>query len=64
MKNDDSGSFWFHIPVLLVKIIRILTKKPSGKPKTIQLELWGRLIKVATNPEIGRVRMDVITLPM
>ena len=64
MKNDDSGSFWFHIPVLLVKIIRILTKKPSGQPKTIQLELWGRLIKVSTNPEIGRVRMDVITLPM
>ena len=64
MKNDDSGSFWFHIPVLLVKIIRILTKKPSGQPKTIQLELWGRVIKISTDPEIGRVRMDIITLPV
>ena len=64
MKNNDSSSFWFHIPILLIKIVRILTKKPSGEPKTIHLELWGRLIQVSTDPEIGRVRMDIITLPM
>ena len=64
MKNNDSSSFWFHIPILLIKIVRILTKKPSGEPKTIHLELWGRLIKISTDPEIGRVRMDIITLPM
>ncbi|MBV51678.1 MAG: hypothetical protein CMH77_04145 [Nitrospinae bacterium] len=64
MKNNDSGSFWLHIPVLLIKIIRTLTKKPSGQPKTMQLELWGRLIKISTDPEIGRVRMDIITSPM
>ncbi len=44
--------------------MRILTKKPSGEPKTIHLELWGRLIQVSTDPEIGRVRMDIITLPV
>ena len=64
MKNNDSSSFWFHIPILLIKIVRILTKKPSGEPKTIHLELWGRLIQVSTDPEIGRVRMDIITLPV
>jgi len=30
----------------------------------MQLELWGRLIIISTDPEIGRVRMDIITLPM
>ena len=64
MKNNDSSSFWFHVPILLIKIVRILTKKPSGEPKTIHLELWGRLIQVSTDPEIGRVRMDIITLPV
>ena len=64
MKNNDSGSFWLHIPILLIKVIRTLTKKPSGQPKTIHLKLWGRVIKISTNPEIGRVRMDIITLPM
>jgi len=64
MKNNDSDSIWFHIPVILVKIVRILTKKPSGKPKAIELELWGKLIKVATDPELGRVRLEIITLPV
>ena len=64
MKNNDSDSIWFHIPVILVKIVRILTKKPSGKPKAIELELWGKLIKVATDPELGRVRLEIITLPI
>ena len=64
MKNDDSDAFWFHIPVILIKIVRILTKKPSGQPKTIELERWGKLIKVATDPELGRVRLEVITLPI
>ena len=63
MKNDDSDSFWFHTPILLVKIVRVLTKTPSGQPKMIQLELWGRLIKVSTDPVLGRVRLDIITLP-
>ena len=64
MKSDDSDAFWFHIPVILIKIIRILTKKPSGQPKTIELERWGKSIKVATDPELGRVRLEVITLPV
>ena len=64
MKNNDSDTFWFHIPVILIKIVRILTKKPSGKPKTIELERWGKSIKVATDPELGRVRLEVITLPV
>ena len=64
MNNNDSDSFWFHIPVILIKIVRILTKKPSGQPKTIELERWGKLIKVATDPELGRVRLEVITLPI
>jgi len=53
MKNDDSDSFWFHTPILLIKIVR----------KMIQLELWGRSIKVSTDPVLGRVRLDIITLP-
>jgi len=61
MKNNDS--FWFHIPILLIKIVRVLTKIPSGQPKTIQLERWGRSIKVSTDPVLGRVRLDIITLP-
>jgi len=64
MKSNDSDEFWFHIPVLLIKIVRILTKKPSGQPKTIELERWGKLIKVATDPGLGRVRLEVITLPV
>ena len=39
-------------------------KKPSGQPKTIELELWGRSIKVATDPELGRVRLEIISLPV
>ena len=64
MKNNDSDAFWFHIPVILIKIVRILAKKPSGQPKTIELERWGKSIKVATDPELGRVRLEVITLPV
>ena len=63
MKNNDSDAFWFHIPVILMKIVRILAKKPSGQPKTIELERWGKSIKVATDPELGRVRLEVMTLP-
>jgi len=62
MKNNYSGSIWFHIPVILIKIIRILTKKPSGQPKSLELELFDRSIKVATDPELGRVRLEIITL--
>ena len=47
-----------------MKIVRILAKKPSGQPKTIELERWGKSIKVATDPELGRVRLEVITLPV
>jgi len=64
MKNNDSGAFWFHIPIILIKIIRILTKEPSGQPKTIELERWGKSIKVATDPALGRVRLEVVTLPV
>ena len=64
MKNNDSGSVWFHIPVILIKIVRILTKKPSGQPKNLELEIWGRSIKVATAPELGRIRLEIITLPL
>ena len=64
MTNNESDSIWFHIPVILIKIVRILTKKPSGKPKTIELELWGRLIKVATDPVLGRVRLEITALPV
>ena len=64
MKNNYSGSIWFHIPVILIKIIRILTKKPSGQPKSLELELFDRSIKVATDPELGRVRLEIITLPL
>jgi hypothetical protein len=64
MKNNYSGSIWFHIPVILIKIIRILTKKPSGQPKSLELELFNRSIKVATDPELGRVRLEIITLPL
>ena len=64
MNNNDSDAFWFHIPVILIKIIKILTKKPSGQPKTIELERWGKSIKVATDPALGRVRLEVVTLPV
>ena len=64
MKKNDSDFYWFHIPILLIKIVRILTKIPSGQPKMIQLEKWGRLIKVSTDPVLGRVRLDIITLPL
>ena len=63
MKNNDSDTFWFHIPILLIKMVRVLTKIPSGQPKMIQLERWGRLIKVSTDPVLGRVRLDIITMP-
>ena len=52
------------MPVILIKIIRILTKKPSGQPKSLELELFDRSIKVATDPELGRVRLEIITLPL
>ena len=64
MKNNDPDTFWFYIPVILIKIIRILTKKPSGQPQTIELIRWGKLIKVATDPELGMVRLEVTTLPV
>ena len=64
MKNNDSIPIWFHVPVILIKIVRILTKKPSGQPKTIKLEFWGRSIKVATDPELARVRLEIISSPV
>ena len=64
MKNNDSIPIWFHVPVILIKIVRILTKKPSGQPRTIKFELWGRSIKVATDPELARVRLEVISFPL
>jgi len=64
MKNNDSVPIWFHVPVILTKIVRILTKKPSGQPKTLEFELWGRSIKVATDPELARVRLEIISLPI
>ena len=64
MKSNDSGSFWFHMPVILIKIVRVLTKKPSGQPKNLELQIWGRLIKIATAPELGRIRLEIITLPL
>jgi hypothetical protein len=64
MKKTHSDFYWFHIPILLIKIVRILTKIPSGQPKMIQLERWGRLINVSTDPAIGRIRLDIITLPL
>jgi hypothetical protein len=64
MKKNDSDFYWFHIPILLIKIVRVLTKIPSGQPKMIQLERWGRLINVSTDPALGRVRLDIITLPL
>ena len=64
MKNNDSIPIWFHVPVILIKIFRILTKKPSGQPKTIMLEFLQRSIKVATDPELGRVRLEIISLPV
>ena len=64
MEKNDSNFYWLHIPILLMKIVRILTKIPSGQPKMIQLERWGRSIKVSTDPELGRVRLDIITLPL
>jgi len=64
MKNNDPDVLWFHIPIILVKIVRILTKKPSGQPKTIELICWGKLIKVETDPELGMVRLEVTTLPV
>ena len=64
MKKNDSDFYWFHIPILLIKIVRILTKIPSGQPKIIQLERWSRLISVSTDPALGRIRLDIITLPL
>ena len=64
MKNNDSIPIWFHVPVILIKIFRILTKKPSGQPKTIMLEFLQRSIKVATDPELARVRLEVISSPV
>ncbi|MEC9423441.1 MAG: hypothetical protein VYC01_03750 [Nitrospinota bacterium] len=64
MKNNDSIPIWFHGPIIVIKIVRILTKKPSGQPKTLEFELWGRSIKVATDPELARVRLEIISLPI
>ena len=64
MKKNDSDFYWFHIPILLIKIVRILIKIPSGQPKMIQLERWKRLINVSTDPALGRIRLDIITLPL
>ena len=64
MKNNDSNLFWFQIPIMLIKIVKVLTKQPAGKPNIWHLELWGRRIEVSTDPEIGRVRMDITTLPI
>ena len=64
MKNNDSIPIWLHVPVIFIKIVRILTKKPSGQPKTIKLERWGRSIKVSTDPELGKVRLEVISFPL
>ena len=64
MKNNDSSLFWFQIPIMLIKIVKVLTKKPAGKPNILHLELWGRKVEVSTDPEIGRVRMDITTLPI
>ena len=64
MKKNDSNFYWLHIPILLLKIVRILTKIPSGQPKMIQLDQWGRSITVSTDPVQGRVRLDIITLPL
>ena len=36
--------------------------KPSGQPKELKLELWGRSIKVATTFDLGRIRLEVVTL--
>ncbi|MGY8766529.1 MAG: hypothetical protein ACKVI5_06685 [Nitrospinaceae bacterium] len=30
----------------------------------IQLERWRRLINVSTDPALGRIRLDIITLPL
>ena len=64
MKNNDLNSIWFQIPFILIMIVRILTKKPSGRPQTSEFEIWGRLIKIATDPSLGRVRLEVITFPL
>ncbi len=64
MKNNDSIPIWFHGPIIFIKIVRILTKKPSGQPKTLEFELWGRSIKVAMDPELARVRLEIISLPI
>jgi len=64
MKNNDSIPIWFHGPIIFIKIVRILTKKPSGQPKLLEFELWGRSIKVATDPELARVRLEIISLPI
>ena len=61
MKNNNPDVFWFDIPVILIQIVRILTKKPSGQPKTIEFIRWGKSIKVTTDPELGLVRLEVIT---
>ena len=53
MNNNHSDAFWFHIPVILIKIVNILTKKPSEQSKTIELERWEKSIKVATDPGFG-----------
>jgi hypothetical protein len=64
MKNNNPDVFWLDIPVILIKIVRILIKKPSGQPKTIELIRWGKSIKIATDPELGLVRLEVITSPV
>ena len=38
--------------------------KISFLPKTIKFELWGKSIKVATDPELARVRLEVISSPV
>jgi hypothetical protein len=64
MEKNDSDIYWFHIPILLIKIVRILIKLPSGQPKMIQLKRWRRLINVSTDPALGRIRLDIITIPL
>ena len=54
MKNNNPDVFWFDIPVILIKIVRILTKKPSEKPNNDRTRTLGKINKSCNGSRVRR----------
>ena len=54
MKNNDSDTFYLHITFILIKIVRILTKKPSEKPNNDRTRTLGKINKSCNGSRVRR----------